>query len=208
MNSLGTTFLSGLISFTLASGNVLAQPVPSLINYQGRLTDSSGTPLPTGAYGLAFRIWSDKTSTNANAFIWGQEYTNVPILNGGFNVILGSGTPITNPMPAANSLSLTFTEANRFIGITVTQGTNGVPVQNITEIIPRQQLLSTPYSMMADTSRTTQDVPPGSLLAFAGGNVPVGWLPCDGHALLEADFPALFQALARRWGGGCRSTHI
>lgn len=60
----------------LAMPSVLAESiVPKLINYQGKLTDDSGNPLPNGTYGVAFRVWSKKAAPEiGDQLIWGQEY--------------------------------------------------------------------------------------------------------------------------------------
>src|SRR6185369_15086412 len=95
----------------------LAQSVPSLINYQGRLTDQTGSALPSGSYGVQFRLWD--SPTNQTGLIWGQQQ-NVSIqANGVFNVMLGSsgGSAITNPVPAVNDLGLAFATSNRFMGV-------------------------------------------------------------------------------------------
>src|SRR5438552_13406436 len=79
-----------IASLVLAAGQIaFGQSVPSLINYQGRLTDQTGAPLPIGNYGIEFRIWDSPTST-ASGLIWGQRQ-NVSIqASGVFNVIIGA----------------------------------------------------------------------------------------------------------------------
>ena len=47
----------------IASG----QTVPSLINYQGRLTDPTGSALTPADYGIEFRLWDSPAGTN---LIW------------------------------------------------------------------------------------------------------------------------------------------
>jgi microcystin-dependent protein len=42
--------------------------------------------------------------------------------------------------------------------------------------------------------------PPGTVVAFAGGTIPVGWLLCDGRAVSQADYPELAAALGTSWG--------
>src|SRR6266576_2711551 len=64
------TTLSIFVSFFAA---VTAQSVPSLINCQGRLTDQGGAPLPSGNYGVQFRLWDSPTSTASNGLIWAQQ---------------------------------------------------------------------------------------------------------------------------------------
>ena len=192
---------------SLASGE--AQSVPSLINYQGRLTDASGNPLPNGTYGVAFRLWSKKAATDSgNLLIWGQEY-NVAVQSGVFNVILGAsgGTPITNA--AVNDLNFAFTEPDRFIGLTITRNTNG-PIANPIEIVPRQQVLASPYAVTASFASTAQNVingvPSGSVMPFAGSTAPSGWLLCNGGAISRTAYSNLFNTISTNYGIGDGTT--
>lgn len=40
----------------------------------------------------------------------------------------------------------------------------------------------------------------GSIIPFAGGILPPGWLVCDGSSLAIADYPNLFAAIGNVWG--------
>lgn len=40
----------------------------------------------------------------------------------------------------------------------------------------------------------------GVIVPFAGGVLPLDWLPCDGRSLLRSDFPNLFAAIGTVWG--------
>lgn len=44
-------------------------------------------------------------------------------------------------------------------------------------------------------------VPPGTMSAFAGSTVPLGWVICDGRALSTVTFPALFSSIGYTHGG-------
>ena len=45
-------------------------------------------------------------------------------------------------------------------------------------------------------------VPAGSVIAWAGGGVPAGWLKCDGAAISRTTYAALFAALSTTYGVG------
>ena len=109
------------------------------------------------------------------------------VINGIFNVILGApgGTPVTNA--AVNDLSFAFNDAERYFGLTVTKGTNGIAIPGAVEIVPRQRLLSAPYAVranFADTAQTvlTSPIPHGVITLWSGSiaTVPSGWVLCDG----------------------------
>lgn len=44
--------------------------------------------------------------------------------------------------------------------------------------------------------------PPGAIVDFGAPTVPAGWLPCDGRAVLRAQYPALFAYIGTTWGAG------
>jgi microcystin-dependent protein len=47
-----------------------------------------------------------------------------------------------------------------------------------------------------------EGLPPGTVIAFAGHNTPLGWLPCDGAEVTRADHTALFEAIGETFGSG------
>jgi hypothetical protein len=101
--------------------------VPSLVNYQGFLTNENGDPLP-GPVSLAFAVFADSTG---GASLWGpSQYDNVPLQDGVFHVILGAVTPLPQAL---------FTGAILWLETSV----NGSPV------LPRRKLVSVPYSLRA-----------------------------------------------------------
>jgi microcystin-dependent protein len=52
------------------------------------------------------------------------------------------------------------------------------------------------------TSGTTNVVPPGGMLDFAGNVVPSGFLLCDGAAVSRTVYAALYAAIGLTWGAG------
>jgi hypothetical protein len=76
-----------LFSVLCSLYSVANAEVPHLINYQGRLTDSSGKPLE-GTHNLTFRIYDAETAGN---LLW-QETQSVLIQKGIFSVLLGGVT--------------------------------------------------------------------------------------------------------------------
>jgi microcystin-dependent protein len=205
--------------FFLALMTVLglqAQSVPNLINYQGRLTDPNGTPLPLGTYAIQSRLWDSQTANAATDLIWAQQQNVTVQGNGVFNVILGApgGSAIPGLITAVNDLTFAFTAPNRFLGLTVVSN-NGVGIPGATEILPRQQLLSVPFALQAQRAQVASTLdnnlsdalcPVGSVISFAGANAPNGWLVCDGRALSSAAYPTLFGTISNNWGAGLAGT--
>jgi hypothetical protein len=75
-------FLLLTIDYGLLTANAA---VPHLLSYQGRLTDSSGSPL-NGLYNITFRIYDAETAGN---LLWQGTYTSISITKGIFNILLG-----------------------------------------------------------------------------------------------------------------------
>ncbi len=67
-----------------------ARLVPKLLNYQGYLTDTLGSPIED-SLDMTFKIFDAATVGNE---LWSETQSNVPVERGVFSVLLGSGTPI------------------------------------------------------------------------------------------------------------------
>jgi len=106
--------------------------VPQLINYQGKLTKSTGAPLDTTVQ-MIFSIYADSNGTILN---WTETQAAVKVDKGIFNVLLGSVTPIS---------SAVFNGSVRYLGVKV----GGDP-----EITPRKPMVSVPYAYRAGSIQT------------------------------------------------------
>ena len=100
--------------------------VPSLINYQGVLKDSTGVP-QNGGFKMEFSIYNDSTGGN---LLWGETQDPVQVKNGLFNVLLGTDNPIPDSV---------FKEPDRWLQ---------VKVEN-TVLMPRRQIVSVGYAYKA-----------------------------------------------------------
>jgi hypothetical protein len=87
------TFLvmGAVVTFVLLfCGSPIHCAIPHMINYQGMLTDDLGDPI-TDTLDLGFRIYNAQSNGDLK---WSETQTDVPIIDGLFNVILGSVNPI------------------------------------------------------------------------------------------------------------------
>lgn len=180
--------LAGIAILTASLSWGQTSSVPSLVNYQGKLVDATGEGL-NGMRNLEFNVY-DAPADGSN--VWGrQAFTNVAVVGGQFNVILGT-TDVHG-----RSIADAFGGDGRYIGIKVNDGT---------ELVPRQQILSAPFALQAlkATKATDQSniVPTGSVMAFAGVNAPGGWLLCDGRPVSSQQYALLHGAIGTAWGNG------
>ena len=109
-------------------GQLLAA-VPTVINYQGRLTSAGGTAIPDGSYTVVFTIYDAAT---AGASKW-TETQSVTTSAGLFAVRLGTVTPVTDTV---------FSGTTRYLG---------VKVEANPELSPRIPLVTVPYSERVST---------------------------------------------------------
>jgi hypothetical protein len=57
------------------------------------------------------------------------------------------------------------------------------------------------YKSASDKKKQYFGVPPGTVIAFAGKDVPEGYLLCDGRELDTSEYPDLFKAIGAIYGG-------
>jgi hypothetical protein len=206
-----------VVSILVVAGLVQAQSVPSVVNYQGRLTDEGGVPLATDDYALRFEVYDDPI---AGSRVWGPlcfdldtgatpsngHKFKVPVVQGYFNVVLDQDngyTDCTDTTPDGDGLaapvSTGFTAALRYVEVAVWNETGSA----WEPVLPRQHVLSSPYAVSA-----LNGVTPGSILPYAGSGLPPGgWLLCDGAAVPRTgEYAALFAAIGTTWGVGDGST--
>jgi hypothetical protein len=101
--------------------------VPQMINYQGKLTKSTGAPVDT-TISMVFTIYADSGGTISK---WSETQTTVIVDKGVFNVLLGSVVPIPDSV---------FNGSVRYLGVKV----GGDP-----EITPRKPMVSVAYAYRA-----------------------------------------------------------
>jgi len=186
----------------LANGGVAS--VPPMINYQGKLMQPSGVPVPDGTYQMTFAIYDVPTGGTP---LWSETNGSVQVKGGLFSVLLGS----VNNLPGN-----IFDSPDRWFGVTV--GSDP-------EMTPRQRIASAAFAFGASVADTVRDgaitaekvaagaitgeklasaavttdkladgavsaaklapgvaIPPGTILMWSGSvsNIPQGWALCDG----------------------------
>lgn len=77
------------ISLFLGTGHAGAQEIPGAMTYQGRLTDTSGQPVPDGSYQFQFKLYA--VPTDGTPF-WTSDVQNVTTSGGVFTTQLTIGS--------------------------------------------------------------------------------------------------------------------
>jgi hypothetical protein len=126
--------------------------VPNLIDFNGRLTDSSGNAVDQ-TVNITFKLYDAESGGTA---LWTETQT-VNVTDGLFNVQLGSVTTLNES---------NFSSSERWIGISV--GTDS-------EMTPRTRIAAVPYALQSGTSTPDEDwTIDGDDIYHETGNVGIG----------------------------------
>jgi hypothetical protein len=108
-----------------------AAGVPGQINFQGLLLDDQGAPV-TGNVAMTFTLFDADT---AGSSLWTESHPSVGVLDGVYEVALGSVSPLSASLLAGGSVYLEF----------VVDGET---------LTPRQRLLAVPYALRANEAES------------------------------------------------------
>ena len=155
-----------LMSFVVLVSSVVAEANPN-INYQGKLTESSGLAVADGSYNMRFFLY-DAVGVATTSAVWTEELIGadkVQVTNGLFSVMLGSTTPLTG------------VDFNQSLYLGVEIGGSTTPAWD-GEMSPRKSLGTVPAAFesfklggVASSSflRSDQDDTASGLLTLTGG---------------------------------------
>lgn len=165
------------------SGQTITSAVPSLIAYQGRVSNSTGTLVGAGTpvnRTVIFRIWGHQSNSTVNDLLYSEQQT-VTISEGEFSVLIGQGTAVTGtPLgyseTAKGPSTVTIASANvfggalRYLGVTIDDGTTAADP----EVSPRQQLVTSAYAMRAKFAESVGSNGNSTLTVTDAGNIGIG----------------------------------
>ncbi len=126
-----------------AISTVIASGVPQTIQYQGRITDDAGNPVPDGGFWIIFSIYD---VPEGGTPLWRSDSVSYLIFDGLLNHPLGATEPLPDDL---------FTDTSLWLSIKV----DADP-----EMTPRRRLTSAPFAYQALRADTA-----GYALAVAGG---------------------------------------
>ena len=175
MRKLGITALLLLCvgSFlTVDAQSATIKPI-GLMAYQGFLTDAEGQVLGKefpANYDVVFRIHDDESSEGSTHVLWG-EFQTVIVNAGHFSVKLGEGSPYNSePHEALDTVFKAASSQELYIGLSVKVD------DGMREVLPRLQLLSNPFSLLAGHANTAERIigTDGDVLVTEGNKVGIG----------------------------------
>jgi hypothetical protein len=148
-------FVTGAMAVMLTVAIPLfAAGVPTILSYQGFLTDSSSQPI-MGQKTITIKLYS----VPSGDIFWSETQT-VNVRNGNFAVALGKINPL-NPNQFSSNVDV------------------GLTLGSDSEMTPRQALASVPFAFNANNG-----VPQGVIVMWSGAinQIPNGWALCNGNS--------------------------
>jgi len=143
---------TGLFLLFLSLTYTLQAQVPGTINFQGNLTDpETGNPIEDGDYNIDFILFDAETEGSS---LWAESHAIITVINGIFNVKLGSLEPF-DPVIFAAPVWLEITVASE-------------------KLAPRIAFSSTSSSFVSQSLVGEVNMVPSSGNTYLGGNVDVG----------------------------------
>lgn len=137
-----------LLILLLLGGWVQAQSTPQYIPLQGQLTDQDGKVIQSGTETYTYTVTIYDNANSAN-YLWQDSFKDQSIINGVFNVMLGSQVPL--PTTVWTRLS---SQGVLYVGITITKR-NGIDVPGGgVEMRPRLTLVAVPFAVQANAAKT------------------------------------------------------
>ena len=124
---------------------------PTLLDFQGRLSDTSGTPVPDGVYEVITRIYDAPTG---GVLLYSESHPSVATTGGFFSLTLGDVAPLAQAL---------FDQSPLYIGVEV--GADG-------EMAPRIPVNSVPYAFRADVAASS----PWAGLGVSPRALPTTWM--------------------------------
>lgn len=174
-----------LACFAFSASAHAVQSIPYKMNFQGRLTNTSGITL-SGSYDMQLKFY---TAATGGSFVWGETRTAangnaVTVTSGLFSVLIGEGTAVTG---TAASLQAALA-ANQTLYLEMTVGTE--------VLSPRNQVGSAAYAFTADTldgidssafAQTSSNTTFTGTLGVSATNTAAFTVTDGGTSLLTAD---------------------
>lgn len=163
-----------------------ADGVPAMnpMTYSGTL-EEAGSPV-NGSRNLRLTVWDDATSMESGRIRCITSASGAAVTGGRFQVTLDNAcTAAVRSTP------------DLWIEVEVNGSSLG-----------RTKISAVPFAVEAGRAAeltpaaSSQLVPPGTVVAFAGDTAPAGWMLCDGTAVSQTTYPALFRAIGTAHGSG------
>jgi hypothetical protein len=149
------------IAAALCVSVAVAEEIPSLVTFAGRLTDGTGWGKST-VVAMTVRVYGQ---AEGGAALWESAFAEVAISDGHFSLFLGDGAdPQVPEAPAVPLKSVVLAKDALWLAVSVNGGE---------ELLPRTEVTSVPYAFKAQEV-VSNGIPPGMIAMFDDA-CPSGW---------------------------------
>ncbi|MFY0686331.1 MAG: tail fiber protein [Cyclobacteriaceae bacterium] len=183
--------LFGICAF-LSTSFAFGQNEQKGFSFQGYARDFSGAAYSSTNITTQFSIYPEGESIE-----YSEEHPLTTDSYGVFFAEVGSITPV-------DFAAINFSSKKYFMKVEVKVSGGDYVTISETELLAVPYAKASEISVRSQTSSSADNgVPPGTILPFGGpvGNIPTGYLPCNGSIVTEADYPDLYDAIGDSWGG-------
>ncbi|MBL7998573.1 MAG: tail fiber protein, partial [Candidatus Kapabacteria bacterium] len=200
-----------IIIFLIATSVAFTQ-VPQRIAFQGVLTESNGVVSTKTSGTFTFSIWDDELSTSTANRIWFESNVSLPLTRGMFSYVIGKSKQLTiafdkpywlEVQEGTTTLPRIELTSNAYsMRAAIADSAVRAPVSTTLTQLMRDEIAKMIKDSLSNQN-IPNDVPVGTIIAYAGESVPTKWLACDGTAIDRSGangYAELFTAIGTNWG--------
>lgn len=168
VSHLAVPFVTATVSILLACFAFVTtqtvSAVPTTMNFQGRLADTSGNIMPDGLYNMQFRLFTVSTGGTATWTETRETTNRVQVTNGLFSTQLGAVTPITASLFSGNDVYFEITMPTPG---TATCGTASCASWE-SPMTPRNKMATSAYAFQSENANTLDGLDSTAFAAATG----------------------------------------
>ncbi len=214
-SKLSCLFAAAALLATLNAQLSTADAQTTAITFQGQLVSGAGNA--NGSYDLTFSIWNANVSGNKIA----GPTTNsaVAVSNGLFTVQLDFGSGVFTGTNYWVEMGVRTNGGASFATLVPRQPLTPAPyalyapqASNALYAVQAGNATTANYATQAGSATSALALsgaspqfnslcPPGSIMAYMGTSVPSGWFLCDGSAVSQTTFAALYAVIGTSYPG-------
>jgi hypothetical protein len=176
-------FLLGMFML-LSIGTMTAQNSGRGFNFQSLIRNQEGQILKSTAIQIFLKYYLEGTSD----VLFEESHSVTTDDFGAVSLVTGYGQKVSGSLDKYSDIN--FGSGNIWYAVSIMD-------EGVKREIANQRFYSVPY---AETAFNVSPVPAGTILPFAGENVPIGYLSCDGAEYSKSDYPELYAAVQNIWG--------
>jgi len=156
--------ITGLAALLFAGPLAAQDASPTLIPFQGRLTDQNGQAQPNGQFTITFNLYDQAIGGTS---VWTERHEKVSVINGTINAFLG----------AIGDISTVNFSTTKYLGITVDADDN--PSTPEPEMVPRTMIIPAFFAKQSENTAKLNGSGWEAVLTESDANSPTATIKAD-----------------------------